>query len=360
MTSRTAAVLSVLALLAAPPVAAQQASSYTSDEAKLYEAAKAEGTVVWYVGGPLDGMNAIAAEFQKVYPGIKVETLRLVGVAQYQRFLDETNAKKYLVDVLQSTDYPSMVSLVDLGHIAQWKLPTFDKIPERYRIKDYAYAQYTSTNAIVYNVNKVTPEEVKLLESGWEAVLDPRFKGRFSVSSMKCGVCYAPVHMFMDPKFKDRFGPEFLRKVVAQQPAVYAEVLVTLDRVVAGEQDFTMWGWESAAAIKQMEGAPIRWIFPKPTPDFGNSWQGISKYSTHPNAARLFLNWTMSEKGALAMERIYGGYSTLQGIPDVRVYAQEKWYAQPKEIYPVDWERWGNNYHKDMDEWAAIIKRGRN
>jgi ABC-type Fe3+ transport system substrate-binding protein len=344
-----------LATSAAPALA--QAAQYTAEEAQLYAAAKPEGTIVWYVGGPLEGMNAIAAEFQKEYPGLKVETMRLVGVLQYQRFMDETNAKKYLADVLQNTDYPSMEQLIEDGHIAEWKLPTFDRIPEQFRIKDFAYAQYSSTNAIVYNVNKVTPEEVAMLSQDWAAVLDPRFKGRFSVSPMKCGTCYAPIHMFMDPKFKDRFGPEFLKKIAAQQPASYSEVLVAIDRVVAGEQDFTLNGWEAAAAVKYLDGAPIRWVFPKPSPEFGNSWLGISKYAPHPNASRLFMNWLMGDKGAIAMERVYGSKSTLEGIPDSRPYIKAPWYKPPTEVYGVDWKRWGDNYHKDMDLWAATLKR---
>lgn len=353
---RTLAAGLALALTQAVPAAAQQSPAPT-DEAALYEAAKKEGKLVWYVGGPLDGMNAIAAEFEKDFPGVKVETMRLVGVQQYQRFMDETGAKKYLADVLQNTDYPSMLSLVDEGHIVQWKVPTYDRIPEMYRIRDFAYAQYTSTNAIVYNEKKLTPEEIKLLETGWEAVLDPRFKGRFSVSPMKCGVCYAPVHMFLDPKLKDRYGAEFMKKLAELKPASYAEVLVTLDRVIAGEQDFTLWGWEASAAVKLRQGAPIRWLFPKPTPEYGNSWQGVSKYAPHPNAARLFLNWTNNDKGAGAMERVYGSKSTLSGKADERPYVKEPWYKQPVELYPVDQKRWDSNYHKDMDLWASLLKQ---
>jgi iron(III) transport system substrate-binding protein len=326
-------------------------------DAALYEAAKKDGTVVWYVGAPLEGMNAIAAQFEKLHPGIKIQLMRMVGVAQYQRFMDETGAKKYIADVLQNTDYPSMASLVEDGHIAEWKIPTSDRMPAEFRIGNYAYAQYTSTNAIVYNVNKVTPEEVRMMmEKGWEAVLDPRFKGRFSVSPMKCGVCYAPIHMFMDPKFKDRYGAEFLKKIAAQNPASYSEVLVALDRVVAGEQDFTISGWEASAATKWIDGAPIRWVFPKPTPIFGNSWLGVSAYAPHPNAARYFLSWLMSDEGQEVMQKVYGSQGTLRGIADDRPYTKESWYKAPVELYQVDWKRWDANYHKDMDLWAATLK----
>src|SRR5690606_7739923 len=108
---------------------------------------------------------------------------------------------------------------------------------------------------------------------------DPRFKGRFASTTMKCGACYAGVHMFLDPKLEDEYGEKFLRAVAAQEPAVYSEILVALDRVIAGEHDFTFWTWEGGALSKWAQGAPIRWVHPNPTPSFSNSWQAVSAYA---------------------------------------------------------------------------------
>src|SRR5262245_30495891 len=74
------------------------AQTYPTDEAALYEAAKKEGRLVWYESAPLEPMRAMAAAFEKKYPGIKVEVLRIVGVQQYQRFMQETEAKQHMVD----------------------------------------------------------------------------------------------------------------------------------------------------------------------------------------------------------------------------------------------------------------------
>ena len=346
-----------LSLLAMPSLG--QTFPDPSDEAKLYEAAKKEGTVVWYESAPLEPMKAIALEFEKKYPGIKVEVLRIVGVQQYQRFMQEVQARQHNVDVLHISDQPSVLSLMAEGHIAEWKVPSHDRIPEAFRLKNHAYANYTTDNAIVYNVNKVTPEEVKLLESDWKAVLDPRFKGRFAVTNMKCGACYAGIHMFLDPKMKADYGEDFMRKVAAQKPAIYSEVLVGLDRVIAGEHDFTYWTWEGIALTKWQQGAPIRWIHPKPTPAFGNSWQAVSKYAPHPNAARLFQNWSMSQEGMAAIQNLYGSATVMRDFPDQRSVTKEPWYKPIAQVYNVDFERWDRDYHKDMDLWIKILREAR-
>ena len=93
----------LLAAAASLFLASSAQAALTPDEAKLYEAAKQEGTLTWYVGAPLEGMQAIAKVFQEKYPGVNIQMMRMVGVAQYQRFMDETGAKKYIADVLQNT-----------------------------------------------------------------------------------------------------------------------------------------------------------------------------------------------------------------------------------------------------------------
>lgn len=346
--------LAAASIISALPAAAQNFPA-PNETAKLYEAAKKEGKIVWYVTTPLEAMNAIAAKFQERYPGITVQALRIVGPQQYQRFMQETQAKQYIADNLQLGDQPSVVALANDKLIVDWKVPTSDRIPEAFRIGNHAYATHMTDNAIIYNVNKVTPEEVKILKD-WKGILDPRFKGRFAVTTQKCGSCYAPVHMFLDPKFKDRYGPDFLAKVAAQKPAVYSEVLVPVDRVVAGEHDFTFWSWEAAGIIKWQQGAPIRWIHPNPTPTYSNSWSAISAFAPHPNAARLFLNWLMSEEGELAFQQIYGAQTALKDFPDQRPVTKEPWYDPITEPYLVDADRWERDYQKDMDMWIKLLR----
>jgi iron(III) transport system substrate-binding protein len=351
--------LSFAAMAAVPFGAQAQAMPDPKDEAKLYEGAKKEGTLVWYVSGPLEPMKATAEAFMKRYPGVKVETLRIVGVAQYQRFMQETQAKRHMVDVIHISDYPSIQSLIKDGHVIEWQPPEANKMPASFRIGNHAFAAYQTDMAIVYNVNKLSAEEIKILESSWKGVLDPRFKGRFAVTTMKCGVCYVGIHMFLDPKFSKEYGVEFLRQVAAQKPTVYSEILVGLDRVIAGEHDFTFWTWESVATTKWMQGAPIRWVRPAPTPEWGNSWQSVSKYAPNPHAARLFQNWSVSTEGALALQQVYGTATTLGGMTDTRKVTKEPWYKPIQQRYDVDFARWDRDYHKDMDTWAKILREAR-
>ncbi len=346
-------------LLAGSAGAALAQNSYPADEAALYEAAKAEGTVVWYTSAPLEPSIAVALEFEKKYPGIKVEALRLVGVQQFQRFMEEVQANQHNVDVLNLSDQPSMQTLIAENHVADWRVPTHERIPDAFRMGERAYAPYQTNLAIVYNVNGVTQEEIDILGKDWKGVLDPRFKGRFALNTMKCGTCYAAVHMFLDPKLQQEFGEAFIQQVADQKPAIFGESLAALDRVIAGEYDFTYWHFEAIAHTKWQQGAPIRWVYPKPTPSFGNAWQAVSSYAPHPNAARLFQNWVTSEEGASAIQLQYGSSTVLKEFADARSVSKEPWYKPLEEPYYVDFDRWGQNYHRDMEIWTNIINSSR-
>lgn len=326
-----------------------------SDEESLYRLAKQEGKLVWYIGGPLDAMSLVAAEFEKKYPGIKVEVQRFPGVALYQRFMRETEAGQYLADAMQLTDEPAMKDLIDNGHIAAWRVPTHDRFGDKFHIGTFAYAPLIIANVIAYNRNKVTPEEARLLASSWQAVFDPRFKGRYAILIQNCGSCYGPIHMFLDPKLINEYGPAFMRRLVVGRPPAYLDTTMAVDRVVAGDQDFVDWVSDTSPYAPWLAHAPIAWVFPRPTPMWPVHWMAISKYAQHPNAARLFQNWQMSEDGARAYQLKAGLMTSMSGVPDMRPVTKESWYHAPKEKYDIDYDRWGRNFDKDMALWQKIV-----
>ncbi|OWT80415.1 MULTISPECIES: ABC transporter substrate-binding protein [unclassified Achromobacter] len=348
------------AMLVLGPVGLAAAQTYPNDDAQLFASAKAkeEGKVVWYLNQPLEPLRLVANEFEKQYPGMKVELQRAVGGQLMQKFVRESDARQNIADVIQVSDPVMMRDLAQGNYLAHWKIPTHDRIPAGYRIGDQAYSAIITDMAILYNSDKLKPEEVAILQKSWEGVLDPRFKGRFAISSSRSGIAYAGLSMFLDPALKSQYGEKFLAKVVQQKPAVYSDGAVALDRVVAGEQDFYFWFTEGPAVTKWMQGAPLRWIEPSPRPAYPNALQGVSSSAPHPNGARLLQNWLNSEAGARALQDRYGVRTSLEGVPDTRKAAQELGAPQPKD-YPVDLERWANDYDATQDLWAKIVKQNR-
>jgi iron(III) transport system substrate-binding protein len=344
------------ALAAAAPAARAQkpAMPDPSDTAKLYEMAKQEGQMVLYHGAPEGPMRQVVAQFAKQYPGIAVSTVKASGVAVYQRFAEETQAHQYIADVVHFSDYPTMVQAIKDGMYASWKIPNYDSFAAPYKIGTYSYALYLNDVAIAYNPNKVSPEEVKLLQD-WHNLANPRFKGRIALYPESCATCYGIISMFLDPKMPG-FGLDFLKRLAANKPGVFDSTAQALDRVIAGQYDITI-SFEGLLVAQWEHGAPIRWIHPKPTPLIVAPMIGVSATAPHPAAARLFLNWLASPAGAVVMQKEMGAITSISGVPDQRPVIKQPWYSPITDPYHPDMERWSNDYDKEMAIWSRLLKQ---
>src|SRR6186713_2494832 len=81
-------------LIAPFPLLSQEA------EAGLYDAAKKEGTVVFYGGITPNAQDTLKKGFQAKYPGINVELLYLSGAPMMTRIVSEAQANRHLADVI--------------------------------------------------------------------------------------------------------------------------------------------------------------------------------------------------------------------------------------------------------------------
>src|SRR5476649_2879795 len=66
--------------------------------------AEAEGAFVLYSTDPEQGQAKLLASFNKMFPKVKTNYVRLQAGALYAKVLSERQAKSYLVDVIQISD----------------------------------------------------------------------------------------------------------------------------------------------------------------------------------------------------------------------------------------------------------------
>lgn len=349
-----ASALLVLSAVVMSNARAQTVVPNALTDAQIYEQAKKEGAGLLITGMPFAAAKVLVAEFEKKYPGVKIDVIYLVGLELYQRFTLETKNNQHLIDVMHINDYPSMKSLVAQGNIADWRVPTADRFG-KYRLGDAAYSLYFTDVVAMYNETRLTDAEAKLLER-WEWATDPRFKGRFGVTTQRCSTCYAPFQVFLDPEgAKKGYGWTFLEKIADNKPQIYRMTDFMGDRVAAGEKDIAFSEAEGYAFSQRARGAPVRWKIPSPAPSFPNAWIGISKFAPHPYTARLYLNWITSEDGARTLQDKYGPRTVLAGVPDQRPVTKEPWYSKQVVYHEIDFDRWGSEQSAVMAKWEAML-----
>src|SRR5215216_5824229 len=119
------------------PYRASAARATTTREKELYEAAKKEGELTWYTAHSDDvTAQALGRDFEKIYPGVKVNVVRTTAQVAFQRVTQEVRAGAMQVDVLSSTDLGHYVSLKEKNLLERYVPENAAKAIDVYKNSD--------------------------------------------------------------------------------------------------------------------------------------------------------------------------------------------------------------------------------
>jgi iron(III) transport system substrate-binding protein len=295
---------------------------------RLVKAAQQEGVISYYHNSDIDPTGKWTAVFSKRF-GIQMKNMRLPSYPLFDRWLNEERVGRHLADLVQITD-PTLLSYANrLGFVATYVPEGGAAIPADLREDGIWYGLFTDTMGIGYNARKISPEEEHLLQTGgWNALCDPRWQGRFGTATPASGgSSYAFCYMFL-VTLRAEYGPAFFRKLAANKPDIYASKAPLFERLAAGEYAVMDQGSTGTLSGLYLNGAPVRWSYPEPTPIAMTS-QCISKHAPHPNAARLFQEWCVTAEGQAEWLKLTIAGATRPDVPDPRKAGREDWFAEP-------------------------------
>ncbi|RUT34774.1 extracellular solute-binding protein [Arsenicitalea aurantiaca] len=350
--------VALIALGAAMPALAQEGASE-----ELIAAAQAEGTLTYYHTSPIDLTNNWTAAFTEKY-GIPTQNVRGPSYPLWERWLTEERVGQHIADVIQITDTVLIEAADEEGLIADYTPPSAAGIRPTMKKEGVWYTVFVNAMGIAWNADQVTEEEDAMLrEADWSVLTDPRWAGRFATGTPASGgSSYSYVYMFLGGE-RDQFGPEFLEQMAELNPQVYESKAPMYDRMAAGEHAIVDQASQSDMGSFYLRGAPVRWVFPSPTPA-NLTVQTISENAPHPNAARLFQEWATSPEGQAEWFKYAGVMSAREDTVDPRKEAgadwyQEDWYADPEELY-LDYlsdPAYVDPAKPIIGEWNAIFGR---
>jgi len=286
MARRHFAALCAIMTLAAPAARAADAA--------LVAAAKKEGEVVWYTTQILDPLVLRLQEaFRKAY-GVEIKPVRANSTEIALRIRNEGLAGKMQADVYDGTITAEALKKEDLA--LKW-LPdnARDLAADYVDPEGYWVATNYYINTAAFNTDLIKPgTEPK----HWSELLDPRFKGQMvwgNAASVSAAAGFIGTAL---KEMGEEKGMDYLRKLSGQKIAsVGASARVVIDQVIAGEYAISMQIFPEHAAGGAEKGAPIRWIPMRPTMSANVSTTGVTKGAPHPNAAKLLLEYLISEEG---------------------------------------------------------------
>ncbi len=325
--------------VAAAGLAAMGNRAFAAEEpsAELVAAAKSEGTLTFYHTTAIDPTAVWTKVFTEKY-GITTQNVRGPSYPLWDRWLTEERVGQHIADCVQITDTVLIETAHQEGLIADYTPASGAGVRPEMKKEGVWYTAFVNAMGIAWNSSKVSPEEEKfIIESGWQALTDPRWKGRMATATPASGgSSYSFIYMMLGGK-RDMFGPDFLSKMAACQPQIYESKSPMYDRLAAGEHAIVDQASQSDMGGLYLKGAPIRWIFPSPTPA-NLTVQTISKNAPHPNAARLLQEWAMSKEGQAAWFQVAGVQAGRADTVDPRKetksdWYKEGWYKDPEELY---------------------------
>lgn len=338
---------------AASPAAAAKPTG--ESEASLIEGARKEGTLSILHGMPQVTLEALAGEFKKKYPFATVEIERQQGLAAYEKYASEFRSGTNIRDVVHVADIAGYQRLITDNMIMQYKVPTDSRYPAAFKLGDgHAYITYKTEIVIAVNDQLVSKDEGKVLEN-WEGILDPKWKGRIGTLEPAGGTTYAIVMMLLHPPTPGRFGEDFLKKFAAQEPTIFNNTAVAMERLLAGQVHVLFTHWEADALNRLQTGAPVRWYAPKPVPSFGNSPYGIAAKAPHPNMAKLWQNWFCGEEGATQLNKLYNSKSTMEGFNNVVDLPKADWYMPITDSWVPNPDDWAKYQAGDQQVWSRTL-----
>ena len=289
------------------------------------EAAKKEGKVVWYTSLALTSAEKVAKLFEAAYPGVKVEVQRTGSQRILQRVMQELQANIKNVDVIHTSDAGHYVLLKEKKLLMKYTPAGVDRFPAAFKDKDgYHYGLRATVNVIAYNTKSVSPGEAP---KTWKDLLDPRWKGKLvtahpGYSGVISTHVLALVHLY---------GWDYFKQLAQNRPMLVQSAVDPSSVVASGERAVAANGGDYTFYQVKKKGNPVEIVFPQEGVPLVVSPTAIAAFAPHPNAAKLFTDFTFSREVQQVLADSEGLYT---GHPEVTYPADKPKLSELKLLAP--------------------------
>ena len=329
---------SLLRLAALTPLAAgRPAAAQDADWKKITDAAKKEGKVVVYngaVGIPV--LPKVGAAFESRY-GVRFELLEARASELRERIRTEQTSGKVLGDVLHDGSTTTALQLAEGMFQAHGPLPNAGRPVPPFATDEFRVPVYVITYGILVNTDLVKPGEEP---RSWQDLLNPRWKGKLLADDMRAlgggGLFFLVA--------TQKFGKEYHEKLAQQQPHMNRELRGNYPRVARGEHP--VYFPFPFASLLEVRGLPLKAIVPSEGSPYVRFDGTILKNAPRPNAARLFLDFLLSDTA----QALYAG----EGFGAVIGGLEGRMPAEVRALGPV--KLLGTTDPKIMDEMLKLAK----
>ncbi len=272
------------------------------EEAALYEAAKKEGQLTWYVAHlSSETAERVGKTFTARYPGVNVNVVRTTAQVAFQRLNQDLQTRVANCDVFASTDMAHCVDLKRRKLLLQYKpvrLAEIDKSFVGVDPDNYYHISSATFVSIIYNTNKVKAEDAP---KSWKDLLDPKWANQVSVGhpgfSGFVGIWVV--------QMKKLYGWDYFEKLAKSKPHIGRSIIDVITTIGSGER-LVGAGPGALAQLGASRGNPLGVIYPTEGSVLMVSPSAIMANTTRPNASKLFMEFLFGPEIAQISSDEYG------------------------------------------------------
>ena len=264
-----------------------------AEQPDLVAAAEKEGTVMVY--GDSSMVPQLVAGFAKRYPKIRVASVPGGGWETYNRIVIEKGAGRILADVFVANDDTVLTG----SNAGGWdKLATTAGYPADSVVDAANYViVYRMLTTVMYNSDATKGLK---MPRDWEdfAHIGDEWKGLIITADPRnSGTALCVFTALYQTLGKERAGAilEGLKRVGTE---IAPNTGVQVAKIMSGERPLSPTLHMAFFMEMKKKGAPVEYLLPASGAMMQVDGIAITKGASHPNAARLFMDFTMSPEGA--------------------------------------------------------------
>ncbi|CAH1687402.1 ABC transporter substrate-binding protein [Hyphomicrobiales bacterium] len=304
------------AMLPAGARSAEVPAGYPATYSDVVKKGTAEAKLRVYSTTDAASVQPLIADFEALYPGIKVEYSDISSAEIYNRVISEDAARQPGADVVWTSGMDTGTRLAADGYAAEYASPETAKLPGWANWKNIAYGTTFEPLVFIYN-NRLLKEDmvpkshadlVKLVKEKPDV-----FNGKFTTydPSRTLGLMLNMFDEVQWPNFWDA-----LTSLGKGGMRIDASSGSMMEKVGSGEY---VLAWNTIGsyvpALKRRNPA-IGMVVPSDYTLILSRVAFVSAKAQHPNAARLFLDYLLSARGQkILMDKaeLYSIRSDLEG-----------------------------------------------
>ncbi len=316
----------VAALVCAAAIAMPGAHGAKAADASLIEQAKKEGKLVIYTGVERAAAQAMVEAFHKKYPFIDAQQVRASSSKLATRLDAEIEANRVGGDLFEYSLLYLTTDLKRRSEILQYDSPEYAAYPKTYSDSGYWAATGLSNIIILLNSRRVSADN---MPKSWWDLTKPYWRNKLTIDNLE--VSGTGYHWLVDIVNDERLGWKYIEALGKNKPALERGHAGMAQKVAAGEYfgAIEMADFHLKGLLNTSSTVPVTGVWPNEGVSREPWTAGILKRAAHPNAAKLYLDFLLSQEGQTIYVREMGWTSARK---DVESHSFKEMPAEVKTI----------------------------